>query len=148
MNRKQMLWLLTAFVVISILTACTSQETSQPDKEPTSPATEEMAAEMEEEQEEAAATEEIPTQIAEEGEEEVVAEEPAGEELYQANCARCHGADRSGQNGPALLPDRLLAEPSYYINVITNGSGPMPAFGSRLSEDEISALVDFIRSEP
>jgi mono/diheme cytochrome c family protein len=68
--------------------------------------------------------------------------------IFAANCARCHGADRSGKNGPALLPERLTQDPSVYEAVITNGSGPMPAFGNRLSSEEISALVEFILSNP
>jgi mono/diheme cytochrome c family protein len=32
--------------------------------------------------------------------------------------------------------------------LITNGGGGMPAFGSRLSADEIDALVEFILTEP
>lgn len=68
--------------------------------------------------------------------------------IFSSNCARCHGADRSGKNGPALLPDRLTKDPSAYEATITNGSGPMPTFGNRLSADEISALVEFILSAP
>lgn len=79
-------------------------------------------------------------------------EEQAGEidaaAIYTARCARCHGADRSGNNGPALLPERLTKDASAYEATITNGSGPMPAFGNRLSADEISALVEFILSDP
>ncbi len=30
-----------------------------------------------------------------------------GEILYKDNCAECHGADRLGQIGPALLPQNL-----------------------------------------
>ena len=68
--------------------------------------------------------------------------------IYGARCAGCHGADRSGNNGPALLPERLTKSASAYVTTITDGSGGMPAFGNRLSADEISALVDFILSEP
>ena len=32
----------------------------------------------------------------------VLAQDP-----YQANCASCHGADRLGGIGPALLPENL-----------------------------------------
>jgi mono/diheme cytochrome c family protein len=68
--------------------------------------------------------------------------------IYSTRCARCHAADRSGNNGPALLPERLTKDTSAYVATITNGSGPMPSFGNRLSAEEISALVDFILSEP
>ncbi len=69
-------------------------------------------------------------------------------DIYTARCARCHGADRSGNNGPPLLPEYLSQDPSVYKSTITNGSGPMPAFGNRLSGDEISALVEYILSDP
>lgn len=68
--------------------------------------------------------------------------------IYAARCASCHAADRSGNRGPALLPDRLDKGPAAYTEIITNGSGPMPAWGSRLSAEEISALVDYILSTP
>ena len=33
--------------------------------------------------------------------------EQNSEDLYQQNCAACHGADRLGLIGPALLPQNL-----------------------------------------
>lgn len=67
-------------------------------------------------------------------------------EIYSQRCSGCHGPEREGANAPALLPAVLTKDPSDYVNIITNGSGPMPSWGSRLSTDEISALVDFILS--
>ena len=69
-------------------------------------------------------------------------------DIYAARCARCHGADRSGNNGPALLPEQLTQDPAVYQSTITNGNGPMPAWGGRLSADEISALVEYILNNP
>jgi cytochrome c551 len=71
-----------------------------------------------------------------------------GAAIYAARCARCHGADRSGNNGPALLPEQLTQDPAVYQSIIINGNGSMPAWGSRLSADEISALVEYILSNP
>jgi mono/diheme cytochrome c family protein len=68
--------------------------------------------------------------------------------IYAARCARCHGADRSGNNGPALLPEQLDQDPAVYQSIIINGNGPMPAWGGRLSAEEISVLVDYILSNP
>jgi mono/diheme cytochrome c family protein len=68
--------------------------------------------------------------------------------LFATNCAACHGADRSGRNGPALLPERLTKDRSTYVDTITNGLRGMPAWGNRLSADEINALVDYILSTP
>ncbi len=67
--------------------------------------------------------------------------------IFSARCSSCHGTDRQGVNGPPLLPANLTKDASSYVNTITNGSGPMPSWGSRLSADEINALVEFILSD-
>ena len=70
-------------------------------------------------------------------------------EFYQGSCARCHGANRGGGRGPALLPDRLSEGDEIYFDIIKNGeSGGMPAWGNQLTDEEIGALVAFMRSEP
>lgn len=68
-------------------------------------------------------------------------------DIFSQRCSGCHGTDREGANAPALLPNVLTKDPSVYVNTITNGSGPMPSWESRLSADEINALVEFILSE-
>lgn len=68
-------------------------------------------------------------------------------DIFSQRCSGCHGADREGDKGPPLLPKALTKDPSVYVNTITNGSGPMPSWESRLSADEINALVEFILSE-
>lgn len=64
--------------------------------------------------------------------------------IFSSNCARCHGADRSGANAPPLLPGTLTKDASAYIETITNGSGSMPAWSNRLSAEEINALAEWI----
>ena len=68
--------------------------------------------------------------------------------IFSDRCSSCHGAEREGGGGPPLLPATLTGDASRYVNTITNGSGPMPTWGNRLSADEINALVEFIMSEP
>ncbi len=67
--------------------------------------------------------------------------------LYAEHCAECHGADRLGGIGPALLPENLdrLREASAF-SVIADGrpATQMPAFADTLSADDISALVALI----
>ncbi len=69
------------------------------------------------------------------------------EDLYQQNCAACHGADRLGLVGPALLPENLkrLRKKSA-IQTIAEGrpATQMPAFGEKLSSEQIAALTDHI----
>lgn len=78
-----------------------------------------------------------------------LAETPAA--LYSSHCATCHGADRFGGTGPALLPENLerLRGPQA-IETIANGRAAtqMPAFGEVLSRTDIAALVRHVTSPP
>jgi cytochrome c55X len=72
-------------------------------------------------------------------------------EFFGSNCAACHGADRSGGLGPALLPDRLTEADDFYVNTILNGrpGTPMPVWGDQgVTEEQAAALVEFIKSDP
>lgn len=72
-------------------------------------------------------------------------------EVYRDSCSGCHGPNREGATGVALLPARLTAEDDYYFNVIQNGQPGtvMPAWGKLgMSEEEIWMLVGFIHGEP
>lgn len=81
------------------------------------------------------------------------APEPVGVDgaaVYAARCAGCHGDDGTGGFGPALGGGRVVAEfpdEADQIEVVTSGRGAMPAFGSRLSAEEIAAVVAFTRTE-
>jgi putative membrane protein len=77
----------------------------------------------------------------------------AGREMYAATCAMCHGADASGMMGmhPALRGaiQRLTAEGVEVA--IRNGRRtmpPMPAFGDRLSDDEIGDVIAYLDTLP
>ena len=69
--------------------------------------------------------------------------------LYQQHCASCHGAQRTGLMGPALLPESLerLRKPEA-IKVITQGrvATQMPSFESVLRSEDIAAIVQWIYS--
>jgi hypothetical protein len=69
--------------------------------------------------------------------------------LYQQHCAQCHGADRLGGQGPALLPENLgRLKPAASIKVISEGrpATQMQGFKALLSEENIKALSDYIYS--
>lgn len=142
-------------VIALVGTACAAPAAEQ---EETAPAAEEQVIEEAPAEEEPAAeaqtgeeTQSEDVQEAEEPseeEEEIVQSAVDGAEIYTSNCAGCHAPDRSGRNGPPLLPANLTSDPSSYVQLITDGLGGMPGFGNRLSADEINAVVDFILSEP
>lgn len=75
------------------------------------------------------------------------AAEPTAQALYAAHCAICHGADRLGGRGPALLPENLgRLKPDQAAAVIANGrtATQMPGFGDQLDPSAIAALAAFI----
>jgi DNA-binding beta-propeller fold protein YncE/cytochrome c553 len=80
----------------------------------------------------------------------VRAEAPAPP-AYTAHCAACHGLDRLGGSGPALLPENLerLRKPAA-AETIAKGrmATQMPAFADKLSVADIDALVAYIYAPP
>ncbi len=72
-----------------------------------------------------------------------------GEPLYEQNCARCHGADGGGLGGtyPMLAgSDMVTGDPEPVIEVIVHGRGAMPAFGGEFNNEEVAAVVTYIRN--
>jgi mono/diheme cytochrome c family protein len=82
-----------------------------------------------------------------------VPDSAASSATFRTKCAMCHGQDGGGSevgksmNVPDLrsplvqkLPDAQLAQ------IISDGKGGMPQFKNSLSEDQIHALVTYIRS--
>lgn len=74
-----------------------------------------------------------------------------GAALFAQHCAGCHGADRLGGTGPALLPDNLQRlRRNDAASVIAGGlpASQMPGFGDRLATAQIEDLVDWIYTAP
>ena len=75
--------------------------------------------------------------------------------LFTQNCARCHGADGRGETalGKSLeAPNFADAEwwekhrsGKKLVASITHGHGGMPAFGKKLSREDIAALAAYVR---
>ena len=73
--------------------------------------------------------------------------------LFINNCARCHGADGSGQTElgrkydvPDLTEVGKKLSSAKAIRVITNGKSDMPAFGKKLTKKQISSLASYVRT--
>jgi mono/diheme cytochrome c family protein len=69
-----------------------------------------------------------------------------GKELYTSNgCGSCHTfepAGSSGSVGPNLDDSGASFEDA--VNQIKNGGGGMPAFGDRMSDEEIADVAAFV----
>ena len=75
--------------------------------------------------------------------------EPA--KLYETHCASCHGPERLGAIGPALLPDNMgRLRGGAITKVIGEGreATQMPPFNQILTADEITSLTAFVSKPP
>ncbi|MBK5223816.1 MAG: cytochrome c [Acidimicrobiia bacterium] len=71
-----------------------------------------------------------------------------GREVWSSTCAKCHGADGGGGSGVKLADGRaeeLHPQVESMIEVVTEGKGAMPSFGGSLSDEEIEAVVRYVR---
>ena len=75
--------------------------------------------------------------------------EQSGEALYHAICQGCHMADAKGASGagtyPALAADAKLEAAGYAVLVVVQGQRAMPAFGYALTDEQIAAVVNYVR---
>jgi mono/diheme cytochrome c family protein len=71
-----------------------------------------------------------------------------GAAIFSTYCAGCHGATGGGGVGPQLSEGKVAGALTReaQVNVVTHGVGAMPAWGDRLSDAEIEAVVDYTRS--
>ncbi len=73
---------------------------------------------------------------------------------FDAECAKCHGKDGRARSLHAKhVHARDMTDAAWQnevsderlFNSINKGKGKMPAFGKKLSEDQIDALVRYVR---
>jgi cytochrome c551 len=77
-----------------------------------------------------------------------------GAGVFKAKCAMCHGADGSASTGmgksmglkPLSCPEVQKMSDADLTALVTNGKGKMPAYKGKLSDDEISAVVKYVRT--
>ena len=76
--------------------------------------------------------------------------EQGGEAIYRSVCAGCHMPDGRGASGagtyPSLVNDPRLAVFSHPVRVVLNGQKAMPPFGYSLTNEQIAAVVTYIRT--
>lgn len=152
MIRLKYTTLVALLLLAGILAACApaaetpTMEPTQPQSEPTEPQPEPTEPEPTEPQPTATESEPTltptPTPL---GEEELIT---MGEELYIDNCSACH---QEGGEGAGIFPALdgnpfVTQDPEPPIRQVINGRGAMPGFGNFLSNEEIAAIVSYIRN--
>jgi len=73
-----------------------------------------------------------------------------GADLFNRNCASCHGGRGQGGIGPALgggeVADKY-PDVGDHVLVILAGRGGMPSFATSLDDAETAALINYTRNE-
>jgi len=68
-----------------------------------------------------------------------------GHNLFDRNCAHCHGDDARGDEGPDL--HGLVKSDARLTKIITGGiKGEMPAFGKKFTDSDVQALIAYLRT--
>ena len=73
----------------------------------------------------------------------------ASNPVFAKKYAKCHGKTAEGRHfgGPSLLSGKVgVTSEDDLRNIITNGKGRMPKYGTKLSASEINKLVEQIRA--
>ena len=77
-----------------------------------------------------------------------------GKRLFKQNCVKCHGKDGAGNNYGQIIGATNLTDPEWHqrtddtriINSIKHGRGQMPASGEKLTEEQITSLMLYVRT--
>ena len=76
--------------------------------------------------------------------------EMSGEELFVNVCRGCHMSDGKGAAGagtyPSLAANKNLEAGGYPVHVVVNGQRGMPPFGAMMSDDQVAAVVNYLRT--
>ncbi len=74
-----------------------------------------------------------------------------GKGIYTRICQSCHMSDgKGGALSPAIYPalsgNVRMAARAYPAMLVVNGQGAMPAFGAMLSDEQVAAVVNYLRT--
>ena len=76
--------------------------------------------------------------------------EKSGEELFANVCRGCHMSDGKGATGagtyPSLAGNSNLEASGYPLGIVVNGQRGMPPFGEMMSDDQVAAVVNYVRT--
>jgi len=69
----------------------------------------------------------------------------AGEKLFLKNCAHCHGADGTGDEGPDLH-NLDWTDDQIAMRIRDGKKGQMTAFAGKLTPEDIASLIAYLRT--
>ena len=76
--------------------------------------------------------------------------EQSGEQLFANVCQGCHMPDGKGAAGagtyPSLAGNKNLEAGGYPVYVVVRGQRAMPAFAAMMSDEQVAAVVNYLRT--
>ena len=69
-----------------------------------------------------------------------------GAGIFEHNCQSCHGPGGVGGVGPKLFDNPILEQRGLFSETVLHGRGPMPAWGSILSEQDVADIHAWLLS--
>ena len=76
--------------------------------------------------------------------------EMSGEELFVNVCQGCHMPNAGGATGagayPSLASNPNLQSSGYPVDLVVNGRRAMPPFGDMMSDAQVAAVVNYLRT--
>ena|SRR6218665_1416315 len=69
-----------------------------------------------------------------------------GRPIYETRCAECHSKGGGGFIGPSFHGNTRIANDELVLRQINRGGADMPAFGKKLTPEEILAVGTYIRN--
>lgn len=70
-----------------------------------------------------------------------------GAGIFEHNCQACHGTGAMGGMGPKLAKNPILKHEDLFWETVLHGRGPMPAWGSVLSHQDIADVHAWLSSK-
>lgn len=81
--------------------------------------------------------------------------DPQTKSTFESTCGTCHGADGSGtplgktlQAADLRSPEVQKKPDAELIQSVTNGKGNMPPFKGKLTDEQISEVIGYVRTLP
>nr|YP_009392801.1 cytochrome c553 [Caloglossa intermedia]ARW61363.1 cytochrome c553 [Caloglossa intermedia] len=76
----------------------------------------------------------------------------AGQQIFSQNCTACHAGGNNVISPEKTLKKEMLEQYEMnsvqaITNQVTNGKNAMPAFGGRLSDDDINNVANYVLNQ-
>jgi cytochrome c6 len=73
-------------------------------------------------------------------------QEASGKEIFEKNCAKCHGKDGTKKSFGVKSLQKSTLTTAENFDIISNGKGKMPSWKEALTNEQINKVVEYIET--